>query len=95
MDKDTVMDIIASALDKATKGKVEKIITDPVPKEGTMTSDKFGELAITRESLISALLEDPRVISAEYKDGQCHITTPDGKISFNFKFGDESSGGDA
>ena len=87
------MDIIATALDKATKGKVEKVITDTVPMERTMTSDKFEKLAITREALIGALFEDPRVVSAEYKDGQCHIATLEGTIKFNFNFKDEATSG--
>lgn len=94
MDKKTVMDIIATAFDIATNGKIEKV-TDSVPKEGTMTSGQFEKLAITREALIGAFLEDPRVVSAEYKDGQCHIATLEGTIKFIFKFKDESTSGNA
>jgi hypothetical protein len=96
IDKKLAKEIIATALNVATKGKVEiEKITDIPPATGTMTAEKIQELDITKESLLCAFLSDPRVISAECKDGEFHIETVEGKISFNFKFEDEKTSGSA
>jgi len=45
---------------------------------------------ITPEGLLEALKEDPRVTSAEYKNGQFYVDSVEGKFSFKmlFKKGD-------
>lgn len=94
IDKNLAMEIIATAVNVATKGKVEKI-TDIPPETGTMTAGKIQELGMTKESLLGAFLSDPRVISAECKNGELHIEIAEGKLSFNFKFEDEKTSGSA
>jgi hypothetical protein len=43
-----------------------------------------GEL--TKEMVIEALLEDPEIISAEYRDGEFHVVTTFGPKSFKLSF---------
>jgi len=87
-------EIIAKALNVATNGRIEKINYMP-PETGTMTAEKIQEIGITKESLLGAFRSDPRVISAECKNGEFHIKTVAGKLSFKFKFEDEKTSGSA
>lgn len=86
MDDKLVQDIIRTAVDAASHGGVESITTTPPPK--SMNKDQLQKTSITKKLLIEAFLKDPRVISAEYKDGQFHIQTEEGTIHFNFVFKD-------
>ena len=86
MDDKLVQDIIRTAFDTASHGGVESIITTPPPK--SMDKDQIQKKGITKKSLIKAFLKDPRVISAEHKDGQFHIHTEGGTIHFKFVFED-------
>lgn len=93
LDTQTINEIISSAIARAMGTKVERIL-DVRPKK-TISSEKFLAISpgVTKESLISALLEDDRVSSAEYKSGQIHFEARGKKVRFNFKFEDEENSG--
>ncbi len=86
MDDKLVQDIIRTAVDATSHAGVESVITTPPPK--SMNKNQFQKKGITKKSLIEAFLKNPRVISAEHKDGQFHIHTEEGTIHFKFVFED-------
>lgn len=91
MDREMAMDIISTAVDIASGGLMDrKIITTPPRK--MMTSEQVQMTRLTKESIVNALLKDPRVISAECREGKFNIETKEGTITFNFVFGDEKEG---
>ena len=90
MDKKVAEDIISSALNIASDGRVESI--KYIAPDKMMTSEQIQQLNLTKEGILEALLQDPRVISAEGKEGKFHIETEEGNITFNFVFGDEAEG---
>lgn len=94
VDKHLAMEIIAKALDTATNGRVAKAGLGPY-KGKVMSTEQVQELGLTKEELIQAFLKDPQVISAECKNGEVHINTTDGKMSFKFIFEDEKTSGRA
>lgn len=94
VDKNLAMEIIAKALDTATNGRVAKAGLLPY-KGKVMSTEQVQELGLTKEELIQAFLKDPQVISAECKNGEFHINTTEGKLSFKFKFEDEKTSGSA
>lgn len=49
------------------------------------------DIVLSAELLIEAFLEDPRVISAEYKDVTFHIDTIAGPIVFKMEFEKEDA----
>ena len=95
LDTQTINEIISTAIASAMATKVERIL-DVRPKK-TISSEDFLAISprVTKESLISALLEDERVSSAEYKSGQIHFEARGKKVRFNFKFEDEENSGHA
>lgn len=94
VDKHLAMEIIAKVLDTATNGRVAKAGLGPY-KGKLMSAEQVQELGLTKEDLIQAFLKDPRVISAECKNGEVHINTTKGKLSFKIKFEDEKTSGSA
>ncbi len=91
MDKERVMDIIGTAFNTASGEGLEAIGDTPVDK--VMTSEQVQKLNLTKEALIEAFLQDPRVVSANCKDGTFRVVTDEGTINFNFVFDDERSCG--
>jgi tetratricopeptide (TPR) repeat protein len=94
VDKNLAMEIIAKALNDATNGGVEKAGIGPYKGELAST-EQVQKLGLTKDGLIQAFLKDHRVISAECKNGEFHIDTMEGKLSFRFKFEDEKTSGSA
>ena len=90
IDDKIVMDIIESAVNVASGGLVEHITK--IAPDKMMTSEQVQALNLTKELLIDAFLQDPRVISAECRQGKFQIVTEEGTITFNFVFGDEGEG---
>jgi hypothetical protein len=84
-DKDLAVEIIARALGVITSVGIVEVETGPY-KGKTMSDEKVQNLGLTKEVLIQAFLKDPRVTSAEFKDGKFRIDTTEGKLSFKFKF---------
>jgi hypothetical protein len=91
MDKERVMDIIGAAFNTASGGRLEATGDTAVDK--LMTSEQIEKLNLTKEALIEAFLQDPRVVSANCKDGKFRVVTNDGTIDFNLVFGDEGRHG--
>jgi hypothetical protein len=85
-----VMDIIGSAVNTASGGRVENITR--LAPDKMMTSEQVQGITLTKEAILEALLQDPRVLSAECREGKFHIATEDGTKTFNFVFGDEGEG---
>lgn len=52
---------------------------------------EFSDIVLTPEILIESFLEDPRVTSAKYRDGQFHIETIAGPIVFKMDFEKENA----
>lgn len=50
-----------------------------------------GDVVLTPEILIESFMEDPRVISAEYQNGEFHIETIAGPIVFRMEFEKENA----
>ncbi len=94
VDKHLTMEIIAKALDTATNGRLAKAGLGHY-KGKIMSTEQVQELGLTKEELIKAFLKDPRVISAECKNGKFKINTKEGKLSFKFIFEDEKTSGSA
>jgi hypothetical protein len=93
-DKKTAGKIIAGALSRAANKEVE-IVVDLDPGKELMSSEKIGELGISREKLIESLLRDPQVMSADCVEGEFRVSTICGEIQFRLVFGDEPRGGKA
>jgi len=53
-------------------------------KKETHNSPIVGEL--NPKQVIDALLDDPDIISAEFKDGEFHVLTTAGQKSFKLSF---------
>jgi len=87
MDKGRVMDIIGNAFNAASGGRLEAIGDTAVDK--LMTTEQIDKLNLTKEALIEAFLQDPRVVSASCKDGKFCVVTDEGTINFNLVFDDE------
>lgn len=59
---------------------------------GELAEEEFnGDVILTPEILIESFMEDPRVISAEYKDGTFYIDTIAGPIVFRMDFEKENA----
>lgn len=87
MDKEKVKDIISTAFNRATGGGLEAIGDSAIDK--LMTSEQVQKLHLTKEALIEAFHQDPRVTSVALENGKFHIGTEESIITFNLVFGDE------
>lgn len=90
MDKTLFEEIISSAINIASGGRVESI--SHIAPDKMMTSEQVQQLDLTKEAIVEALLQDPRVASAECREGKFHVVTEEGAITFNFVFGYEGEG---
>lgn len=90
MDKRVVEEIISSAINIASGGRVESI--KQFAPDKMMTSEQVQQLHTNKEDILEAFMKDPRVTSAECREGKFHIVTREGEITFNFVFGDEGEG---
>ncbi len=87
MDKETVMDIIGTSLNIATRGRLEAMGDTPVDK--LMSCEQVQKLNLTKEALIEAFHQDTRVTAVACEEGRFHVITNEGTISFNFVCGDD------
>lgn len=92
MDKRIAEEIISSAINIASGDRVESIKQSAPDK--MMTSEQVQQLHLKKEEILDALMQDPRVTSAECKEGKFHVVTEAGSITFNFVFEDEEQSGE-
>ena len=93
-EDENARNIISRAISRAANRDIESVM-DIDPCKGLVSSEKMGELGVTKEKLTESLLLDPQVKAVDCINGEFIVKTIRGEIKFCLVFGDEASGGKA